>query len=45
MNSLTLVHGTIPLPTFLPDATLGVVRSVDAVDLETAGIDAVVMNV
>lgn len=45
MNSLALMHGTVPLPTFLPDATLGVVRAVDAVDLETVGIDAVVMNV
>lgn len=42
---LPLAHGTIILPTFLPDATLGVVRAVDATDLERAGIDAVVMNV
>src|ERR1700731_851531 len=45
LKTLSLVHGTLPLPTFLPDATLGVVRSVDATDLETVGIDAVVMNV
>jgi queuine tRNA-ribosyltransferase len=33
------------LPIYLPDATLGVVRAVDATDLEQAGIEAVVMNV
>jgi len=43
--ALHLAHGTLALPAFLPDATLGVVRSVDAADLEEAGIDAVVMNV
>src|SRR6185437_8177419 len=29
MQPLQLAHGTLPLPTFLPDATLGVVRAVD----------------
>jgi queuine tRNA-ribosyltransferase len=42
---LNLVHGVLPLPIYLPDATLGVVRAVDATDLEQAGIEAVVMNV
>jgi queuine tRNA-ribosyltransferase len=42
---LHLVHGDLLLPAYLPDATFGVVRAVDAEDLETAGIDAVVMNV
>src|SRR5579884_2836795 len=42
---LSLAHGALRLPAFLPDATLGVVRAVDAADLERAGIDAVVMNV
>jgi queuine tRNA-ribosyltransferase len=32
------------LPTFLPDATLGVVRAVDSVDLRNSGVAAVVMN-
>jgi queuine tRNA-ribosyltransferase len=32
------------LPTFLPDATLGVVRAVDSVDLRNSGVKAVVMN-
>ena len=44
-QSLPLNHGSIPLPAFLPDATSGVVRSVDAVDLEQAGVQALVMNV
>ncbi|HMQ33865.1 MAG TPA: tRNA guanosine(34) transglycosylase Tgt [Chloroflexaceae bacterium] len=38
-------HGPLPLPVFLPDATLGAVRAADARDLREAGIDAVVMNV
>lgn len=40
-----LPHGAIPLPAFLPDATQGVVRSVDAEDLERVGVTALVMNV
>ena len=42
---LRLVHGDVPLPTFLPDATHGVVRATAADDLERVGIDALVMNV
>jgi queuine tRNA-ribosyltransferase len=42
---LFLLHGEVSLPAFLPDATLGVVRAVDSSDLESAGIQAVVMNV
>src|SRR5689334_12202684 len=42
--ALSLPHGLVQLPTFLPDATLGVVRSVDSADLEQCGIQAVVMN-
>lgn len=41
---LDLPHGCLPLPAFLPDATLGVVRAVDSADIEAAGIDALVMN-
>jgi queuine tRNA-ribosyltransferase len=40
-----LIHGDLPLPAFLPDATLGAVRSLDGTDLESVGIQAVVMNV
>src|SRR5205807_8219222 len=41
---LALPHGELRLPVFLPDATQGVVRSVDSADLEQCGIQAVVMN-
>jgi queuine tRNA-ribosyltransferase len=34
----------VPLPAFLPDATRAVVRSIDSVDLEGCGVDALVMN-
>jgi queuine tRNA-ribosyltransferase len=43
-NSLVVPHGPLALPAFLPDATQGVVRGVDAADLESCGIGAVVMN-
>ena len=43
-TTLHLPHGQLKLPNFLPDATLGVVRSVDSVDLEQCGVEAVVMN-
>ncbi len=43
--SLTLASGTVALPAFLPDATLGVVRSVDSADLESVGVEALVMSV
>jgi len=42
---LELAHGTLRLPIYLPDATMGVVRSVDSTDLEQAGVEALVMNV
>ena len=44
MTELLLPHGKLVLPAFLPDATLGVVRAVDSVDLTNCGIGAVVMN-
>jgi len=34
----------LPRPVFLPDATYGVVRSVDFTDLQNVGVNAVVMN-
>lgn len=45
VSQLTLNHGPLPLPTFLPDATLGAVRAADSRDLHEARIDGVVMNV
>lgn len=43
-HDLSLPHGQVQLPVFMPDATLGVVRSVDATDLVSCEIQAVVMN-
>lgn len=43
-HSLSLPHGDLRLPIFLPDATKGVVRSVDSADLEGCGVEALVMN-
>lgn len=37
-------HGVIPLPAFLPDATFGQVRGLDAQDLAACGVQAVMMN-
>ena len=44
MDSLTLKHGTVKLPTFFPDGTRGVVRCVDSADLENCGVQGIVMN-
>ncbi|MGI6201718.1 MAG: tRNA guanosine(34) transglycosylase Tgt [Christensenellales bacterium] len=44
MQTLDLMHGRLSLPTFFPDATYGVVRTVDFADVAAAGIDGVVMN-
>jgi queuine tRNA-ribosyltransferase len=43
-RQLNLRSSSLPLPAFLPDATWGVVRTVDAADLESVGVDALVMN-
>ncbi len=44
MKILHVPHGDIHLPVFLPDATRGVVRTIDSVDLENSGIEALVMS-
>jgi queuine tRNA-ribosyltransferase len=44
VKTLQLPHGRLQLPVFLPDATMGVVRSVDSADLERCGVQGVVMN-
>lgn len=44
ISNLTLPHGEIQLPAFLPDGTMGVVRALDAQDLATAQVQAMVMN-
>ncbi len=45
LEMLELAHGRLQLPAFLPDATQGVVRSVDAADLAASHIQALQMNV
>jgi len=42
---LRLPHGPLHLPAFMPDATRGVVRSLDATDLIHCGVQALQMNV
>lgn len=43
-DALTLRSGVLRFPAFLPDATWGVVRGVDATDLAAVGIPALMMN-
>ncbi len=43
-DALSTRHGALPLPAFLPDATFGTVRAVDAGDVRAAGVRALVMN-
>ena len=43
-ETLTLPHGTVPLPAFFPDGTYGVVRCVDADDLVECHVPGLVMN-
>lgn len=42
--ALELASGAVPLPAFLPEATTGVVRAVDAADLARCGVQALMMN-
>ena len=44
VNSISLKHGELVFPVFLPDATVGVVRSVDSTDLAACHIQGLVMN-
>jgi queuine tRNA-ribosyltransferase len=44
-DELPLAHGVVRLPAFLPDATHGVVRSLDASDVAHCQVQAVMMNV
>ncbi len=43
-NHLLTPHGELRLPVFLPDATFGLVRAVDSMDLRGIGVRALVMN-
>ena len=42
---LQTAHGSLPLPVYFPDATRGVVRTVDSQDLEACGVNGLVANV
>jgi queuine tRNA-ribosyltransferase len=44
-NVIPTNHGVLPRPTFLPDATLGVVRAIDSRDIRETGVCGLVMNV
>ncbi|MGV8050513.1 MAG: tRNA-ribosyltransferase family protein [Anaerolineaceae bacterium] len=44
MHTLSVRSHTLTLPTFLPDATFGNVRSLTSSDLKRVGINAVMMN-
>jgi queuine tRNA-ribosyltransferase len=44
MRLLETAHGPLPLPAFLPDATRGAVRTVDASDLVKVGVEAICVN-
>ena len=41
---LETAHGKLLYPVYLPDATYGMVRAADAADLESAGVEGLVMN-
>jgi queuine tRNA-ribosyltransferase len=43
-STLNTAHGSVPLPTFFPDATRAVVRAVDAEDLRRCGVPGLVVN-
>jgi len=43
-QSLRYRSGTVRLPVFLPDATRAVLKSLDAEDLKTCGIEALMVN-
>ncbi|HUT35322.1 MAG TPA: tRNA guanosine(34) transglycosylase Tgt [Planctomycetota bacterium] len=44
MDVLHTAHGDVALPAFFPDATRGVVRGLDAADLEACGVPGLVVN-
>ena len=44
-SSIETAHGPLHLPVYFPDATRGVVRTVDSRDLEACGVQGMVVNV
>lgn len=43
-TELATAHGMARLPTFFPDATRGVVRAIDAQDLQRIGVQGLIVN-
>jgi len=43
-TSLATPHGAVGLPAFFPDATRGVVRTLDPLDLRELGLPGLVVN-
>jgi queuine tRNA-ribosyltransferase len=43
-STLETAHGSLSLPAYFPDATRGVVRTVDSRDLEGCGVQGLVVN-
>jgi queuine tRNA-ribosyltransferase len=43
-SSIETTHGPLHLPVYFPDATRGVVRTVDSQDLEACGVQGLVVN-
>ncbi|HPC77371.1 MAG TPA: tRNA guanosine(34) transglycosylase Tgt [bacterium] len=45
MDTIALSNRYIELPAFLPDATVGVVKSLDSLDLYNTGVQGIVVNI
>ena len=43
-STIETAHGSLHLPVYFPDATRGVVRTVDSQDLEACGVQGLVVN-
>ncbi len=44
MNEITIKEKAFPLPTFFPDATRGVIRTLDSQDLHQSGVEGLIVN-
>ena len=44
LTSITTPHGNLELPGFLPDATRGVIRTLDANDAKACGVESLMVN-
>jgi queuine tRNA-ribosyltransferase len=45
LETLATIHGELVLPSFLPDATRAVVRTIDSRDIKNSGSRGVMVNV